>query len=187
MNVCNQVLQAIKKKKTCRIVAIEGPACSGKSTLAEQLSASFEAELVHIDDFFVPFDERSFRNKGLPMANIDWERLIDQILSENRKTVPYWRYDCSNHCFVEKKKIDRSKRLIVEGVSSLRDELYRYFDFSVFLTIESSVQKERLLRREPEWKLEKWFSEWLPAEEEYFDSVHPENRADIVVSIPESP
>ena len=42
-----------------RILAIDGRCTSGKTTLAEQIEKSLPCNIVHIDDFYLPFSKRT--------------------------------------------------------------------------------------------------------------------------------
>ena len=57
-------------------VAIEGPCGSGKSTLANHLLEIFgdQANLIHMDDFFLPLELRTTDRLAEPGGNIDYVR-----------------------------------------------------------------------------------------------------------------
>ena len=52
MIVINEINRLLEHKSRV-IVAIDGMAASGKTTLAECLRKEFDAEVVHMDDFFL--------------------------------------------------------------------------------------------------------------------------------------
>ena len=63
-----------------KIIAIDGRCASGKTTLAQFLAENISCDIVHTDDFFLPFEKRTDERLSLPGGNIDRERLLSEIL-----------------------------------------------------------------------------------------------------------
>ena len=63
------------------LLAIEGGAASGKSTLADLLTAIYpDTALFHADDFFLRPEQRTAARYAQPGGNLDRERLESEIL-----------------------------------------------------------------------------------------------------------
>lgn len=61
------------------IVAIDGCCASGKTTLASRLAADLQADLIHMDDFFLPPALRTPMRYEEPGGNVHYERFHAQI------------------------------------------------------------------------------------------------------------
>jgi uridine kinase len=164
------------------VIAIDGIGTSGKTTLAAEMSRRLGAEVVHMDDYFLPFEERDKTRMKGAMGNIEWERLENEILGNlGKSTVLSPAYDCRSASYGPDREYDLSKTVIIEGVSSLRRELQDYYDLKLFLRITPDERLRRIERRDPEWKRRKWRSEWIPLEDAYFSAHRPEVSADFIV------
>lgn len=61
------------------IIGIDGCCASGKTTLAQRLYSDFGADLIHMDDFFLPPSLRTPARYEEPGGNIHYERFFTQI------------------------------------------------------------------------------------------------------------
>lgn len=71
---------------------------------------------------------------------------------------------------------------IIEGAYSMHPNLRSYYDFTVFLDISPELQKERILKRNFPHMAERFFSEWIPLEELYFEKLSIRSVSDMVFS-----
>ncbi|WP_319562583.1 shikimate kinase [Marispirochaeta sp.] len=165
-------------------IAIDGIGTSGKSTLGAVLSEELDAELIHVDDYFLPFQKRTpERMTHQSMGNVEWERLEREILRKlGDPQAVSCRFDCTAGDCTEPKVRDLSGVVIIEGVSILRRELRKFFDLKLFIEISPEERLRRIALRDPEWKQKRWHSEWIPLEDAYFYSELPKNAADYVLS-----
>ena len=167
------------------LLAIEGGAASGKSTLADLLTAIYpDTALFHADDFFLRPEQRTAARYAQPGGNLDRERLESEILipiSRNKAAV-YRPFNCRTLSLREPVTILPGRLNIVEGSYSFHPELARYYDLSVFLDISPETQRSRILKRNgPEWG-QQFFDRWIPLERRYFDALDVRNRYDLVLS-----
>ncbi len=75
--------------------------------------------------------------------------------------------------------IKHQKLNIVEGVYSLHPHLFQYYDYKIFLSVDSNIQIERIKKRNSEKTLQRFINEWIPKEEEYFNYFKTQERCDI--------
>ena len=61
-------------------VAIDGRCASGKTTLAGQIQAAAQCNMVHIDDFYLPFSLQTEERMAQPGGIIDFDRLLSEVL-----------------------------------------------------------------------------------------------------------
>ena len=57
------------------------------------------------------------------------------------------------------------------------------YDYSVFLEIDEETQKERIMKRNTPEMAERFFTEWILLEREYFEKLHVKERCDMVIPV----
>ena len=166
-------------------VALEGGSASGKTTLGALIKRIYDAEVFHMDDFFLQPHQRTperFKEIG---GNVDRERFLSEVLmplSEGRK-VRYRKFDCSSMTLGETVEAEEKRLTVVEGAYSMHPELAGYYDFSVFLDVDEEVQRARIMKRNSPDLAKRFFSEWIPLEQAYFDGTDIKNRCTMVIRI----
>ncbi len=170
----------INEDRPC-VIAIDGRAASGKTTLASALSEILDADVIRMDDFFVPPELRSeerFRKAG---ENIHHERFISEVLPfiTEKKPFSYRIFDCSLMDYNGERKIGDKSFRIVEGSYSCHPKFSSYADITVFSNVSEGEQIERIRKRNGEEMLKMFQSRWIPMEEEYFSCYDIKNKADI--------
>src|SRR5919202_979668 len=154
-----------------RIVAIDGFGGSGKTELARRLAAALgDAVVVHTDDFARP------RHRGW-----EWSRMQQQVLEPLLRDEParYQRYDWDTDRLAEWRELPVGGTLIVEGVSSLRDELGRYWDFAIWVEAPYETRLQRGVTRDGEDMRSQWADIWMREEQEYYEAQRPDKKADL--------
>lgn len=166
------------------IIAIDGNSCSGKSTLADLVSAIYSCNVFHTDDFFLRPIQRTKERLSEPGGNVDYERFFKEITNILRTGDPvtYSPYNCEKEEL--SKPISVSPRLIeiVEGVYSMHPLLDSVYTLRVFLSIDEELQKQRLRERNPEL-YDRFISEWIPMENKYFGFFGIKDKCDLVFHI----
>ena len=171
------IVEAIRAVEPCgrgtRIVAIDGCGGSGKSELAERLSSALgDTVIVRTDDFARP-----------NVPGWEWPRMTAQVLDPIRHDRPgrYQRYDWDRDAPAEWHDVPVGGTLVVEGVSSLRDELGAYWDFAIWVECPYEVRLQRGVERDGEALRSTWTDIWIPQEEAYFAAQRPDRKADLIV------
>ncbi len=164
------------------VLAIEGGAGSGKTTLAETLAGLYPgATVFHADDFFPRPEQRTAERLAQPGGNLDRERLEEEILRPLRRgeTVTYRPFDCGAMTLKAPVTVCPGPLNIVEGSYSFHPALAAYYDLSVFLDITPEAQRRRILARNgPEWAAA-FFQRWIPLENTYFRATDTANRCSL--------
>ena len=168
-------------KKSPIIIAIDGRSASGKSTLAGLLSSSLSAPVIHTDDFYLPLAQRTEQIMSQYFGHMDLERLRKEVLIPLFTGEPfsYRPFSCKSQMLLEEVHIPASSVVIIEGTYSLFPSLLPFYDIKIFLDTKS--QRKRLLAREGEDGFKRFSDLWIPREEEYFSSTHPEKICDLVI------
>ncbi|MDE7264064.1 MAG: hypothetical protein K2N64_05340 [Anaeroplasmataceae bacterium] len=170
-------LKNLSTEKKSFVIAIDGMAASGKTTLANALSKELDANVIHIDDFFLPISKRTSQIGG----NIDFKRIKKEILESVSSDIVYHPFDCTTQTLKDSISLSCKKILIIEGTYSLFPSLGRYYDFSIFKKIEIEEQNQRLYKRDFSKYLQ-FINLWLPLEQSYFLEYEVEKGCDMIIS-----
>lgn len=172
--------------KAVTVIAVDGRAASGKSTLARQLEIILEAAVIHMDDFFLPEKLRTPERFATPGGNVHYERFKEEILPALAKNQPfeYRKFDCSTMTMGTKSTVAVSRWRIVEGAYSLHPEFGNYADLKLFFDIAPAEQMKRIRKRNGEKKAQIFAARWIPLEENYIKWAKPDKRADIILGRP---
>ena len=167
------------------IVAIEGGSASGKSTLADILSEVYDCNVFHMDDFFLRPEQRTKERFTEIGGNVDRERFAEEIAEPLRRgeTVSYRPFDCSTQTLKDSVTVTPKKLTVVEGVYSTHPAIDRYYDLSIFLDIDPETQRARILKRNSPTFAKRFFEEWIPLENVYFEKTSIKNRIDMLHTV----
>lgn len=176
------------------LVAIDGRAGTGKSTIAELVATSFGAAILHSDMFFAAqvtnaeWDAMSGAERARDC--IDWVRLrrdaVLPLLDGNMAEFQGFdfaarRTDGSFPFSETSSRIGSRPIILMEGAYAARPELADLVGLSVLVEAPEAVRRERLTARESETFLLEWHRRWDPAERHYFGKVRPPASFDLVV------
>ncbi len=168
------------------VIAIDGGAASGKTTLADTLAQRFDGAVVHMDDFFLRPEQRTSERLAEPGGNFDRERFHKEVFSrlEDPNGFSYQRFDCSRMSLGEFVHIPKKRLLIIEGSYSHHPSFRTSFDvidLKIFLETDKEIRKARILKRNGEEKYKEFFTRWIPLEDRYFEFFSIRDHADIVI------
>lgn len=170
-----------EKLNECKIIAIDGRCAAGKTTLAKILSENVNCDVIHIDDFYLPFEKRTKERMAQSGGNIDFERLISEVLTPIKNGEPYIysKYSCQNGTFSAGQRGNPQKITVVEGSYSCHPCVFPFYDLHIYLDIDRSTQKERIFQRNKD-NTEAFFSKWIPMEEKYFSEFNIKDKCEIL-------
>ncbi|MCL2522267.1 MAG: hypothetical protein FWE36_05335 [Erysipelotrichales bacterium] len=164
-----ELMKKVNNKVT--IVALEGRCASGKTWLSEKLT---DYTILHIDDFFLP-EEKKLKEFG---GNVNYEAVKSVLtkLKANEKMV-YQKYNCTTNTYQEAVLIP-GNCLILEGVYSYHPNIRNLIDYLIFLDTEADIRSARLEKR---ILYERYINEWIPQEEQYFETFDIKYLSDLIV------
>ncbi len=165
------------------VIAIDGRAASGKSTLAEQLSELLDADVIHMDDFFLRPELRSEERLAEPGGNVHYERFCEEVLPylKSPEMFSYRIFDCSRMDYNGERGISNAQIRIVEGSYSHHPKFGKYADLFVFSDVDEEEQLRRIRLRNGEEKAQVFAKKWIPMEERYFAAFGIKTHADIII------
>ena len=163
-------------------IAIDGKCGSGKSTLASLLKEVFQANLFHMDDFFLQPHQRTPERYQQPGENVDHERFLESVLIplKHKDTVSYQIFDCQTMTLSSSIE-ERTYRPIniIEGTYSLHPHLMPFYDIKIGLMIDDDFQIERIVLRNGATQAQMFIDKWIPLENKYFNHYHIFDYVDI--------
>lgn len=182
----NHVMQEQKNKETAekaKVIAIDGRAASGKTTMAGLLEKVLDAGVIHLDDFFLPPVLRSAERFAQPGGNVHYERFAEEVLPflSREEEFSYRFFDCSKMELAGRRTVPESRWRVVEGSYSLHPYFGDYADVKIFSDVEPDEQMRRILARNGEKMAEMFRDRWIPMEESYFEGCHVKDRADLMI------
>lgn len=155
-----------------RLVCIDGPAGSGKTTLAARLADALGGVVLHLDDLYEGW------------AGLDGvaDRLDAQVLTPVAAGRPgrYQRYDWEADRFADWVDLPVTAVLVVEGCGSAARAVAGRASAVVWVEAPAAVRLERGLERDGEAMRPQWLR-WRALEQEHFAREGTRERADVVV------
>ncbi|MET1060591.1 MAG: 4-amino-4-deoxy-L-arabinose transferase [Nocardioides sp.] len=157
---------------TGRLICIDGPAGSGKTTLASAIGASSgDALVVHMDDLFPGW-------AGLPEVDA---QLADLLLPLARGSAgSYRRFDWVADRFAETVTVDPTPLLVIEGVGSGAARFAALVTVLVWVEAPYDLRMRRGLERDGDTFAPHW-EQWARDENELFTREQTRERADAVI------
>ena len=171
------------QEKDVVVIAIDGRAASGKTTATGYLQEILSAEVIRMDDFFLPMELRTPERFAQPGGNVHQERFMEEVLPflSQEKAFSYQIFDCGRMDYHGNQEISVGKFRIVEGSYSCHPVFGRYADVVVFSDVDAEEQMERICIRNGEKMAEMFRTRWIPLEEAYFTAYDIAVKADIIL------
>jgi uridine kinase len=92
----------------------------------------------------------------------------------------YQRYDWPTESLAEWCTVDPAPIVIIEGVSSTRQEWSRYLSFVIWIETPREIRLQRGIERDGNSALDDWGS-WMAAEDAHYERDPTRQRADVVI------
>ena len=156
-----------------RVITIDGPAGSGKTTLAASLaSALADSYIIHMDDLYDGWSQDLDRELA--------ERIESSILEPLRNGAQprYRKYDWHVGAFTDLVTVPRSQYVILDGVGSGNPLLRNSVALAIWIESEPQSLVGRVLDRDGE-HLRDDILRWQQHESEYFAAQNVKQAADL--------
>lgn len=176
------ILESEPKFSHVKIIAIDGPAGAGKSTLAKRIKDNLvdlvgneNISIVHMDDLYEGWDNALTKQLT--------KTLVSQILTpvSMGKRFSYRKYDWLSGRFGDFDKQDSPKFLILEGVGAGQKVTRKYADHLIWIDIDAETGLQRVLQRDGDY-LESQMRIWQMRESSHFSTENTRDCATIRIN-----
>jgi hypothetical protein len=154
-----------------RLICVDGPAGSGKTTLAGELAELSGGDVVHMDDMFEGWG-------GLPHVTGQLESLLRPLA--RGRAGSYRRWDWPGNAWAETILVPPARLLVLEGVGSGSRAHADLTTLLAWVEVPFELRMERGLERGGVGVAENW-RQWAIDEQELFDREQTRERADVVL------
>lgn len=164
------------------IIALDGRAAAGKTTLAYELKKIYDCNVFHVDDFFLRPEQRTAERLAEIGGNFDRERMLKEVIEPLLSGVPfsYRPYSCKLGALTEPIEVEPKKITVIEGSYACHPCLFNIYGLRFFLTVDKEEQLRRISKRAP-MSYEAFKTKWIPLEEAYFEKFDISSRCDAVI------
>jgi uridine kinase len=167
------IQNSLPKCGQVRVVTIDGPAGSGKTTLAANLASKFEqASVIHLDELYEGWDKS--------LDQVLFERIQAWILKPLESGLPpkHLRYDWGKMAFTSWHEVAYSPVVIIEGVGSGHSSLRPYVSQAIWIEADEDLLLERVVTRDGESVRGEMLT-WQAREKAYFELHAVKNCANL--------
>lgn len=159
-----------------RVIAIDGPAGSGKTTLAAGLACELDdCPVVHMDDLYNGWTQDLIVELG--------QRINQQILQPLGQglSASYQQFDWYKNGFTSHIEVPVHDFLILEGVGSANNVIADLISYRIWIEANEGVVDERIVERDGE-AMRPHLAAWHTKEAHYFSEQETKRRADMLLS-----
>lgn len=180
------LVERLLAEKSCPVIAIDGRSAAGKTTLTTQLAERFGLGIVHMDDFFLPFEMRTPERLAEAGGNVHRERFAAEVIPHlgSGKGFSYNVFSCSLGRIDGTAEVPQSG-VIVEGAYSMHPFFGDIYDAKIFMDISPQLQRQRIISRSGEEKWLMFEQKWIPMEEKYHTHCKTAERCDLIIEAKE--
>lgn len=160
------------------IIAIDGPAGAGKTTLAEHLSAAlslkYKCTTIHMDDLYNGWDHP---------FDFHLSDALEAACSSHRKSQRYSLslFDWMKNEYGSAIEMPQAELLILEGVGASQSSIRSYLSASIWIDIEAEIGVKRVLSRDGDG-IASHMQDWLLKQEGHFLKNQSQSAADFVLT-----
>ena len=174
-DVARLVLELASSRPTTlgagRLVCIDGPAGSGKSTLGRELSERVGAQLVRSDDLMEGW-------RGLGAVGRQLSPLFADLAAGRPGS--YQHFDWQHHRYDREVGVVPAPWLVVEGVGSGAAAVAAYTTVLVWVEVDDELRLRRGMARDGEEMRAHWLT-FMADERDLFERERTRERADVLV------
>ncbi len=170
------------------MLAIDGPAAGGKSTLAHDLAQFFpQAAVVSLDDFVTPLKTQrpaDYEASRGP-AHLRLGDCVEEVLQPLKRNAPaqYAALDWSTDQISVRRRVEPANLVIFEGVYAGCRRLRPYVDAMIWMGDPEPNQLSKIIARDGPSLIAHWCGIWLPTEAQYFAKETPWDIADLRLEV----
>ena len=167
--IAQQLIAAPHNEKLAlgrKLICIDGPAGSGKTTLATELSDRLSSQnvtstIIHMDSLYDGWGE--------PLGKVLRDRLRTVVLPaiSTGKNFSLPAFDWLIDAWGEPQKYESAQVIILEGVGSFQKMSRSFASLGIWIEVSAELGRERVLERDG-FHLEPQIKHWQKKEREHF-------------------
>ncbi|CAB4342143.1 MAG: AAA family ATPase [Actinobacteria bacterium] len=151
-----------------RLITIDGPAGSGKTTLAGNLMATFEHQgisiaALHMDDIYDGWDQDLHHD----LAHKIQAWIITPLV--NKLPARFLKFDWLKNSYSSWEELPASDVLILEGVGAGHPAVSSFASCNIWIEAPQSLRLDRVVARDGE-SVRVHMAQWQQRESQYFDA-----------------
>ena len=179
-------IQRLAGEKARCFVAIDGRCAAGKTALAREIADAMPCNVICMDDFYLPFDQRTEALNKTPGGNMDFERMRQEVVHPLMLGFPfnYRAYACKIDALLQPRQVEPCAINVIEGMYAMHPSLGMAYDLKIFMEVEPALQRKRILEREGKALAQTFFQRWIPMGDRYFESFRILERCDFQCIFP---
>jgi uridine kinase len=165
-------------QKNHPVIAIDGPAGAGKTTLAHEiflaLSPKMSVNIIHMDDLYDGWENA---------LTDDLTQFLQYLSAQHQSQEPakLSRYNWATSSFDPAETIAPADLLILEGVGSGDKSLQDQFAALIWIDIDPEIGVQRVIRRDGPG-VEIQMQKWLGTQQQYFSQHSTREKADFILT-----
>jgi uridine kinase len=171
-------LQDLCSQKTHPIIAIDGPAGAGKTTLAHEiflaLSPKMSVNVIHMDDLYNGWDSA---------LTDDLSEILQYLSAQHQRQEPtkISRYNWATSSSEPPEEMAPADLLILEGVGSGDKSMQDQFAALIWIDIDPEIGVKRVIERDgPGVRIQ--MQKWLGTQQQYFSQHSTREKADFILT-----
>ena len=171
-------LSDLCKEQNSPIIAIDGPAGAGKTTLAHEiylaLSLQMSVNVFHMDDLYDGWDNA---------LGEDLTKVLRYLTDQHKENRPAKinKYNWTTSSFEEGEPLAPADLLILEGVGSGDKELQDDLAALIWIDIDPEIGVKRVIDRDGAQVADE-MKKWLGAQQKYFSQHSTREKADFILT-----
>ncbi len=181
-NLIEIILASESKYSLVKIIAIDGPAGAGKSTLARRIKEKL-SDLVGVENISIVHMDDLYEGWENALTSQLTKTLVSQILTpvSMGKRFSYRKYDWLSGRYGDFVEQEPPKYLILEGVGAGQKTTRKYLDHLIWIDIDLETGLQRVLQRDGDY-LENHMRIWQMRESSHFSTENTRDCATIRIN-----
>lgn len=163
---------------TTHIIAIDGRAGAGKTTLADELFLAFSATrnvtVIHLEEVYAGWEDALGETLTKTLTE-----LLESLEQGQRYSLPI--YNWKTMAFDSEREISPCDLIIIEGVGSAQSIVREFASATIWLDIDPGIGLQRVLQRDG-IEISEQMKQWQLDEEQLFQREQTHKRTDFALS-----
>ena len=172
------LIESTLKCGTTHIIAIDGRAGAGKTTLAHELFLAFsvtrDVRVIHLDEVYAGWEDALGKTLTRTLTE-----LLQSLAKDQRYSLPIYNWNIM--AFDSEREISPCDLIIIEGVGSAQSAVRKRASATIWLDIDPAIGLQRVLQRDG-IEISEQMKKWQLDEAKLFQGDQTQAKADFILS-----